>query len=285
MRDLPALRVLGRVWLQNYQQTDKGLEWREADNIPPAFCFVRSLHDTDAHLAKKGSTCWGGYKVHLTETCDEQTPPLITHVETTAASIADGEATPRVHQALRDKALLPKTHIVDTGYLDAALLVSTQQEYGLELLGPTRPDIRWQARQAEGFASENFTIDWDKQQALCPQGHTSRSWSPQRDKRGNDVIQIKFSCTHCRACPERTSCVASTKKYVRRMLTIPPRNSTRPCRRPERFNPRKNMSGSTFAAPVSRERSRAVCGHARYGAPATSDKPKYIWAICWQRRR
>ena len=126
--------------------------------------------------------------MHLTETCDEQMPPLITHVETTAALIADGEATPRVHQALQDKNLLPKTHIVDTGYLDAALLVSTQQEYGVELLGPTRSDIRSSARQAEGFASENFTIDWNKQQALCPQGHTSRSWTAVRDKRGNDVI-------------------------------------------------------------------------------------------------
>jgi len=32
---------------------------------------------------------WVGYKVHFTETCDEDFPHLITHVETTQASIQD----------------------------------------------------------------------------------------------------------------------------------------------------------------------------------------------------
>src|SRR5579884_591625 len=89
LRQLPAVQGMRQIWVQNYQQTQKGLEWREADNIPPATCFLSSLYDTDAHLCKKGNTCWVGYKVHLTETCEDETPPLITHVATTAAPIAD----------------------------------------------------------------------------------------------------------------------------------------------------------------------------------------------------
>jgi hypothetical protein len=66
--------------------------------------------------------------VHLTETCEDDAPNLITHVETTAAPMADGEVTPRVHRALQEQQLLPQVHIVDTGYLDAELLVTTKAE-------------------------------------------------------------------------------------------------------------------------------------------------------------
>jgi transposase len=186
LQQLPLVKVLRRVWLQNYQRTQQGWEWRETDNIPPATCFLSSPYDTQAHLAKKGSTCWVGYKVHLTESCEEDLPPLITTVQTTAAPVADGEAPPLVHQALQEKALLPKTHIVDTGYLDAALLVSSQKDFHVDLLGPTRRDLRWQARAGQGFDVQHFGIDWEKQQATCPAGRTSLSWTPAVDKRVNE---------------------------------------------------------------------------------------------------
>ena len=35
---------------------------------------------SEAHLAKKRSTQWVGYKLHLTETCDDDLPAIITHV-------------------------------------------------------------------------------------------------------------------------------------------------------------------------------------------------------------
>src|SRR5262245_2715756 len=38
---------------------------------------------------------------------------------------------------------------VDTGYLDADLLVTSKREYGVELLGPTLSDYKCQARAAE----------------------------------------------------------------------------------------------------------------------------------------
>lgn len=52
-----------------------------------------------------------GYRVHLTETCDEDCPRLITHVETTAAPTADNETLPDIHAALKHKELLPQTHV------------------------------------------------------------------------------------------------------------------------------------------------------------------------------
>ena len=56
--------------------------------------------------------------MHLTETCDEDSPHLLIHVETTAATTQDMEMTAEIHQALADKHLLPSVHVVDTGYVD-----------------------------------------------------------------------------------------------------------------------------------------------------------------------
>jgi len=84
------------------------------------------------------NTQWVGYKVHLTETCAEDCPRLITRVETTAAPTADNETLPDIHHSLKAKDLLPRTHLVDSGYIDAALLVTTEKDYAVDLYGPPR---------------------------------------------------------------------------------------------------------------------------------------------------
>ena len=181
---------------------------------------VSSPYDPDAHYAKKRTTTWVGYKVHLTETCEDDLPPLITHVETAPAPTADGDLTPTIHAALQGKGLLPAVHIVDTGFLDAALLVASRQEYDVDLLGPTRLDYHWQARERTGFAVADFQIDWDKQEATCATGHTSLSWTPAVDKRTNAVVKIKFSSRDCGPCPCRERCTRSRKRSPRRTLTV-----------------------------------------------------------------
>ena len=118
--------------------------------------------------ARRRTTTWVGYKVHLTETCEDEAPHLIVHVATTPAPVADGDVTPAIHEALRGADLLPGKHMADTAYVDAELLVDSRREYGVDLIGPTRPDYRWQSRAGEGFAASDFTIDWDRQQATCP---------------------------------------------------------------------------------------------------------------------
>jgi transposase len=122
LREVPAVATLRRVWLQNYWWDGTQLHWREADNIPPAAQFISSPYDAEAHYARKHTTQWVGYKAHLTETCDDDLPHLITHVETTISPAADGTTTPTIHAALEQRNLLPGTHIVDTGFLDAERL-------------------------------------------------------------------------------------------------------------------------------------------------------------------
>jgi transposase len=200
LREVSAVAIMRRVWMQNYWWDGTQLHWREADNIPPAARFISSPYDPAAHYARKHITQWVGYKVHLTETCDDDLPHLITNVETTIGPTADGAATPRIHAALQQRGLLPGTHIVDTSFLDAELLVDSQEHYDVDLLGPTRLDYHWQAREGAGFDAQHFQIDWDRQHATCPAGKTSISWTPAIDNRDNPVIKIKFSTKDCRPC-------------------------------------------------------------------------------------
>jgi transposase len=221
LAEVPAVETLRRVWVQQFAIDAGRVTWRtEAEGIPPASQFISSPYDVEARYGKKRSTSWIGYKVHLTETCEDDSPHLIVHVATTPAPVADGEVTPVIHEALRGTDLLPGQHIADTAYVDAELLVDSRREYGVDLVGPTRPDYRWQSRAGEGFAASDFTIDWDQQQATCPEGRTSLSWSPAVDRGHNDVIKIKFSAKDCGVCPARARCTEAK----RRSITVRPRD-------------------------------------------------------------
>jgi transposase len=221
LAEVPAVETLRRVWLQQFAIEAGRVRWRtEEEGIPPASRFISSPRDVEARYGKKRSMSWVGDKVQLTETCDNEAPHLIVHIETTPAPVADGDATPVIHQALRDTDLLPGKHLADAADVDAELLVASHCEYGVDLIGPPRPDYRWQSRVGEGFAAGDFAIDRDRQRATCPEGRTSVSWSPAVDRGHNEVIKIKFSAKDCGACPARDRCTEAK----RRSITVRPRD-------------------------------------------------------------
>jgi len=216
LRQMPAVETLRQVWVQNYTWTEGKITWRSSEDIPPASRYIGSPYDTDAHYSKKRSTTWVGFKVHLTETCEKDAPHLITHVETTSAPVSDDARTAVIHEALKRNDLAPSQHIVDTGYVDAKLLVESQQDYQIDLVGPTRRNHQWQANQQLGFDADHFLIDWHAEQATCPEGHTSSSWTPAIDNRTNEVIKIKFSTKDCQVCPSLRLCTQSVRMCVAR---------------------------------------------------------------------
>src|SRR5438874_5116586 len=107
--------------------------------------YINSPYDIDIRYANKGSITWTGYKVHLTETCDQEGPNLITNVETTTAGVADDAVTEAIHASLAEHKLAPDKHIADTGFVNSKLFVESAQQYGINLIGPTRSDTRWYA--------------------------------------------------------------------------------------------------------------------------------------------
>ena len=220
LRELPAIHLLKAIWDQQYVQEQGQVRWKTAQELAPAGERPDSPYDPEARFGNKRSTTWTGYKVHLTETCDEALPPLITDVQSTQAHITDILLTAPVHQALADKHLLPAEHLVDAGYVDADLLVTSRTEHQLTLIGPVRPDVSWQAKQQAGYAVSSFQIDWQAHQAICPQGHVSSSWTPHQDAWGNDVIAIRFAYKDCRRCPVRVNCTKAVEGA--RHITVRP---------------------------------------------------------------
>ena len=206
IRTHPAVKVLRQVWVQQYQMQGDQLLFRDTDKLPPAEKLIVSPYDPQARLSVKRQTEWTGYKVHVTETCDKEKPHLITHVATTPATLPDNQMTGAIHSALEKKALLPQEHFLDSGYLDADHLVTSQKEHAVELVGPVLGDTSWQARAQEGFDVSCFAMDWEGQKVTCPQGKLSRIWSESHDAFDNPVIHVRFSKADCQACSCREKC-------------------------------------------------------------------------------
>jgi transposase len=224
LRDLPALEALRQIWLQQYYRcTVPGLEalrWRTTDEEPPAALRITSPYDLEARYSTKRDTQWVGYKLHLTETCESGQPDLITQVLTTPATTPDCTMGPAIAHDLAARDLLPGTHLLDSGYVDADFLVTAQRQYQIDVVGPPFGSYSWQHKIEHGYDLQAFIINWNTQQAHCPQGQSSVKWTPGRDVSGDPVIRIRFDRATCRVCPTRQVC--TTAKDAPRQLTVRP---------------------------------------------------------------
>jgi transposase len=221
MRKIPAIETLRMVWLYNFQIVDGVVRFRDKDNTPPSTLNIASPYDPQARYGRKRSTTWVGYKVHITETCDEEMPEIITNVHTQEALTGDNDALPDIHKSLEVVNLLPEKHLVDGGYVEAKRLVESKTEYGIDLFGPTPGNRFWQARQDNGFDISYFKIDWEHQIAICLEGKISSNWTPQQNSRGNQVVHIGFAKSDCSVCMSLSQCTKAT--LPRRYINVKPR--------------------------------------------------------------
>jgi transposase len=207
LRERVAVQTLRTVWAQQYETTPT-LRWRATADLPPQADRINSPYEREARFATKRDTSWTGYKVHVTETCDDDTPHLITDVQTTPATTADSAMTTVIQQQLAERGLLPREHVLDSGYVSAAALETSERVHQVALLGPAPQDTSWQARQPDGLDITTFTIDWDSNQATCPQGATSVQHRHERVRTGSSqrVHVFVFAEATCAACPLRARC-------------------------------------------------------------------------------
>ena len=209
LREMLAIQTLCRVWAQQFLITEDKVCLRTTDALPRSAALIASPYDDQARFSQKRQTKWVGYKVHLTETCEETLPHLLTNVETTPATTPDNAMTATIHQHLDEKGLLPQEHLVDNGYTDAEDLVNSQVEHSVELLGPVQQAHTWQDKANQGFQTACFQIDWQAQHLICPQGKISVLWRPGLNKHGGECIAIRFAHQDCLNCPVRSQCTHS----------------------------------------------------------------------------
>jgi len=258
LRQVPAVDVLRQVLVQNYTRTvtSRGREVitrrekaPDGDGLPPGHLRIASPYDLDARWGVKREEFWLGYKLHVSETCDDAPPcdcrlpgpgtsttrpgrthghdrgcpqvvfpNLITHVVTTDATVTDNQMTEPIHDALAGKHLTPARHYTDSGYLSAALVVTALARHGIALIGPLLADSSAQARAGVGYARADFSIDYDTQSVTCPQGRQATAWTP-CTQYGKDAIVVTFATSDCGPCPARTLCTTGK----RRQLSLMPR--------------------------------------------------------------
>jgi len=214
VRELPAVKILRQIWLQQYVQSEETLRWRTREEMPPAARLIQSPFDIQAHYSTKRSRTWVGYKVHFTETCDDDSPHLITNVLTTNATEQDVDALTDIHQALEERDCVPAEHLVDMGYTSGPLLVDSRTDYGIELVGPVVENHSWQHKT--GYENDVFTLDGENRVAICPRGKVSDTWSMRDHRRFHELIRIKFKSVDCKPCPVRELCT----KHDRRTLSF-----------------------------------------------------------------
>lgn len=202
---LPQVETLRLVWTQHYQHEKGQVHLRDGSKLPAAAERIASPYDTDARLGAKHSTRWSGYKVHLTESCEDDEVHLITHIETTPAVVQDVSCTKSIQQALAHKGLPPSQHWVDAGYMNGDLLIESRQQ-GISLLGPMRPDPSWQGRTEGAYDLSLFKVDWEAKQVTCPEGNVATNWTPQVDRAGRESISVWFKQKDCAVCKARVCC-------------------------------------------------------------------------------
>jgi transposase len=235
-KDLPAVRALRLVWIQQYYRDvaadGEKVIWREAGEhgLPPGKDRIVSPYDLDARYSEKRGRGWTGYKVYLSESISgpaaggpqagrPQRPQVITNVDTARAAVADVAMTTPVHDQMHASGVTPGEHVAGSGFMSGDELVAARLR-GITLLGPLRPGRSAQVRPG-GYAITSFTVDFDREQATCPQGVASSRWAPFTRGDGVQLIRVQFPARACRACPARGACTTAARGG--RQLSLRPR--------------------------------------------------------------
>ena len=227
---LPAIAVLRRVWARHFEQVMPGPQDEPmgggGDGAPGRVRLrpvqgrgpgdrVESPYETEARFRSKAGKSWTGYMVHLTETCDTGAPRLLVHAEAVPANVHEAMRTEGIHDALAAKGLAPSEHLADAAYVSGDHIVAARERHGIELIGPPRPDMSWQAREEGAFRAADFAVDWERRQVRCPEGRISTQWGQYtRSAAGQRFIRVGFSPAHCRPCPSRPRCTRGPSRQL-----------------------------------------------------------------------
>src|SRR6266516_1694131 len=143
-RELPVIASLRRTWQRHYDRTvdertgaaggaAHRVRFKANRELPPAAEGIESPYDAEARYRHKRDTAWTGYMVHVSETSEPTAPHLLTHVHTTPATVHEAQCTIPIQQALIDKDVPPRDHLVDAAYISSELLVRSRDEQDIIL--------------------------------------------------------------------------------------------------------------------------------------------------------
>jgi transposase len=155
--------------------------------------------------------------VPVTETCDDETPHLISDVTTIPATTSAFAVLPTMQANLATRQMMPGEQLVDAGSVTSDHLRTSRTEHGSDLIGPVADDQRLQGQAANGFATAPCVLDWDATYAICPPGQRRVVWRERPDRHGHATVRMAFSKPVCGACASRADCTraASVPRALR----------------------------------------------------------------------
>ena len=218
-QDFAQVKALKLMLVRHYEYTadapaGKRVRWKSKKELPRAEVGIESPYDVDARFRSRRGVNWIGYAVHFSETCDDDDScNLITHVETTDATVHEAQRTEAIHQALADKQLSPSEHFVDSAYVSAEILVNAKEQQ-IEMVGPTRQNASWQSKTEGAYDETRFDIDWSAETVTCPEGKQSKSWKTFVKDVDREYIKTRFSSSDCSVCAAKELCTRSPARSV-----------------------------------------------------------------------
>jgi transposase len=197
-RQVRGADVLAQIITENFvvDEGEDAVRVRAPDERPDD--RIATPHEPDARYGKKRNHKWLGDQAHVVETADEDRPNLVTDVLSTDPRAEDSTVLEQIAWRARSGTPEVDTLIADGGYASAHNSRAAAQ-IGVDLIAPPRSNNR------KGWLPlEAFELDWERQVAICPQGHQSILWRErQRD------LQIRFDTATCAACRRRRECTSS----------------------------------------------------------------------------
>jgi transposase len=213
---LAEIESLRQIWIQQFWLDENdAVQIRPLDSMPKGAQLIASPFDLEARFSQeRGGKAWVGYKVHLSETCAEDAPRLITDVQTVNATENDSQTYPKIQKALAQKGLQAFEHYFDMGYSSVKNLVESAQA-GISMFSPMHLENSWQAQANKGFSYKSFFIDWQAKQVRCPNGQVSSTWSETKNEAQMPVIHIRFARKTCQSCPLKPDCAKGQARSLK----------------------------------------------------------------------
>ena len=204
--------LLQRVFLEQYELSAQGIARRKHEGAG----VVKNPHDPEVKWSTKDpthKTGWEGYKAQIAESvpqgdaCErpkgQPTTGFLTEVTTTKATASDYAGREVVEERQEEHGLGVADELyVDSGYVNDDELGKAQQE-DRTLMGPARPSSN---PSGSLFTAEDFDVNVEKRQAVCPAGRTSTQCSRLENK-STGQVDYRFEWSyHCDDCPLQTKC-------------------------------------------------------------------------------
>jgi len=182
-----------------------------------------------------------------------------------------------MHDSLKPRDLLPAEHLVDKGYTDAHVLVDSQRQHGVTIVGPVAEDPSWQARGG-GFDKGSFIVDWERHVVTCPAGKQSISWLPNTYPQNGVAFEARFSRKDCGPCPNRMRCTKS--KQEPRIIRLQARAHHEALSAARQRQKPKSFGASTPPAQASRQRTSRRSGAVGCGGAVILGSPRHVFSMC-----